>query len=288
MNLKSLKYKKYKTEFISVFAGILIIVLNMLLLPKSMALVSPLINLMGGLIAFIPSFWHFYAEYRKRTVMEEQFINFTYDLSESIKSGMNLPLALKHSSKNDYLSLNPYVNKLAAQVDWGIPFGKALSMLATKTRSVPIKRSIATIIETYKVGGEVAKTLSSVSSSLRLINRIKKERKSSIFSQIFTSYLIYFVFIFILVILQIFLLPMLMPIEEMTTGGPMGGGMPIEAYGQSFLWFIIIQGFFAGLVTGKLAEGSFISGLKHSVFLIAIGYTIFSMAIALSPHAALM
>lgn len=272
-----------KKEFYSIVAGIVIILLNLLFLPRELAIVSPLINLMGGLIAFVPSFWHFYSEYKRKMDIEEQFINFIYDLSESIKAGMSLPLALKHCSKNDYLSLNPYVNKLAAQVDWGIPFEKALDMFSRRTASVPVKRAVATIIETYKVGGEVARTLASVSDSLRLINRIKKERRSSVYSQIFTSYLIYFVFIFILIMLQVFLIPTLIPVEELAgAGGPMAGKMPAQMYAQSFIWFIVIQGFFAGLVTGKLSEGSVISGLKHSVFMVAIGYTIFSMAAATS------
>ncbi|UCC91734.1 MAG: hypothetical protein JSV39_00465, partial [Candidatus Aenigmatarchaeota archaeon] len=52
--------------------------------------------------------------------------------------------------------------------------------------------------------------------------------------------------------------------------------MPVELYTQSFINFILIQGFFAGLATGKMAEGSIIAGLKHSIVLIVIGYTIFS------------
>ncbi len=35
---------------------------------------------------------------------------------------------------------------------------------------------------------------------------------------------------------------------------------------------------FAGLATGKMAEGSVIAGVKHSLVLIVIGYSIFSIA----------
>jgi hypothetical protein len=39
-----------------------------------------------------------------------------------------------------------------------------------------------------------------------------------------------------------------------------------------------MQGFFAGLATGKMAEGSIVGGLKHSIILIVTGYLVFSMA----------
>ncbi len=53
--------------------------------------------------------------------------------------------------------------------------------------------------------------------------------------------------------------------------------IPAELYTQTFINFILVQGFFAGLATGKMAEGSLMAGLKHSIVLIVIGYTIFSL-----------
>ena len=54
-----------------------------------------------------------------------------------------------------------------------------------------------------------------------------------------------------------------------------------EIFSQGFAMFIVIQGIFAGLATGKMAEGSLSAGLKHSVFLTLLGYGIFSIAVAL-------
>ena len=95
-------------------------------------------------------------------------------------------------------------------------------------------------------------------------------------SQIITSYLIYFVFIFILVILQTFLIPALAGIPG-SSGSDAAASESIIST-QSFINFILIQGFFAGLVTGKMAEGSVVAGLKHSILLITTGYTLFSFA----------
>ena len=88
-----------------------------------------------------------------------------------------------------------------------------------------------------------------------------------------------FVFIAILVILQTFLIPALSPPAGLTGGivtSPTAGLQ--EVYNSSFVNFIVVQGFFAGLVTGKMAEGSIVAGFKHSILLIVVGYTIFSVS----------
>jgi flagellar protein FlaJ len=155
-----------------------------------------------------------------------------------------------------------------------------LKIFSEKVRSTPIRRSVSTIIETYKVGGKISDTLRAIGQSLIEINKIRQERSASVQSQLVTSYMIFFIFIFILLILKSFLLPSfgsmqmspsLMGEEEKS---PL---VPSELYTQTFINFILVQGFFAGLATGKMAEGSLIAGLKHSIVLIVIGYTVFSI-----------
>jgi hypothetical protein len=92
---------------------------------------------------------------------------------------------------------------------------------------------------------------------------------------------IFFVFIFILIILQSFLIPTLTQrstsaIALDVTQAPQT--LPTaQDYSQTFATFIVMQGFFAGIATGKMAEGSIAHGLKHSLILIVAGYLIFSI-----------
>jgi flagellar protein FlaJ len=231
---------------------------------------------MGGLIAVTPPLLSFYAKYRRSKEIENQFIIYVTDLSEAIDSGMTLPIALKYCARREYGILTKHIRDMALQVDWGVPFKKSLEIFAKNVNSVQINRAVRTIIETYKVGGKIKDTLSAITVSLVEINKIKSERSVSVHSQIMTSYMIFFVFIFILVVLQTFLLPAL-TIPEVP--GVMDTAEPLspEIYSGSFLNFILVQGLFAGLSTGKMAEGSVIAGLKHSVILTVTGYTVFSL-----------
>jgi flagellar protein FlaJ len=277
MKLKGISEKVLVLEMLSVVTGVIILLLNFLLLAEVFPFLAPIINILGALIAIVPPFFIFYNRYRASKEFEKQFIMFITDLTESIDSGMTLPMALKHSSERDYSVLTPYIKEINSKVDWGIPFEKALTDFAIKVKSIPIKRSVSTIIETYKVGGKVSDTLRAIGRSLIEIDKIKSERTASVQSQIVTSYLIFFVFIFILVILQTFLIPALGAASQSALEDVGGTSVTSILYTQTFINFIVIQGFFAGLATGKMAEGSVVAGFKHSLVLIVIGYTLFSV-----------
>ena len=275
---------KYYWEILSVFAGVAIIAANMFLLPSILPpgifkIVEPMVNLAGAMTAIVPPVLIFYTRYKNSKEMEAQFIVFISDFTNAIDSGMTLPLALRYCIRKDYGVLSPHIRSIASQVDWGIPFREALRMFSEKVSAPPVKRAITTIIETYKVGGKISDTLRAVGESLMEINKIKAERSVSVQSQILTSYLIFFVFIFILVILQSFLIPALTPKGEIVGITNLGGATAPEIFPpEIFVNFILIQGFFAGLATGKMAEGSVVAGFKHSIVLITIGYSIFSLA----------
>jgi flagellar protein FlaJ len=275
-----MKEFKYFLELISIAVGAMILITNNIFVVEVIPLLVPVLNVIGGIILIVPPTLIIYTKYRTKREVEQRFIGFVLDLADSITSGMTLPMALEHCSKRDYASLTPLINDLNAQVNWGIPFDKALKNFARGTGSKPVRRSVTTIIETYKVGGKISDTLSAVSKSMLTIEKLNKERRSSVYSQIVMLYLIFFVFIGILIIMQVSLIPVLSP-EEI-------GGLsltmqttivPAELYTETFIYFIIIQGFFAGLAVGKMAEGTVAAGLKHSAFLIIIGYALFSFAV---------
>ncbi len=271
-------------EIASVIAGVGILVLNNLYLAELLPFVAPFLNVIGGLIAVGPPLLIFYNRYQRRRTIDSQFLVFMADLTESLNSGMTLPLALEYISSRNYLSLSSLVNDLAAQVDWGIPFQTALRTFSRKSQSLTIQRAVTTIVEAYNIGGKLANTLSAINESLISIEKIKKERSASVHAQIVTGYLIFFIFIGIIVILNTFLLPALaaptaVGISDVGLPGATSASQFSEIFKQSFINFIVIQGLFAGLATGKMAEGSLIAGVKHSILLIAIGYTVFSFAV---------
>lgn len=261
-------------EFLSLAVGISIISLGVLFVYPYSPLLSAILNIAGLFIGGVPAVYFIYRRHVVMKEIEDSFVEFMRDVTDSIESGMTLPLALENTAKREYGHLSKHVNALASQVSWGIPFEKALVTFARKTGSGTISRAVNTVIDTYKVGGRVSTTLNAVASSLQAIGKIRSERVSASRSQLVTIYVIFGIFIAIMVMLELFMIPQL---------PSLGGSFSTAFITASFAGFIVLQGFFAGLAAGKLAENSFSAGLKHSLIYMIAGYGVFTLSIEIAP-----
>jgi flagellar protein FlaJ len=255
-------------------------------------------------IAWMPYWIDFFMEVQRQKAIESHFPDFVRNLVGAIKSGMPVSKAIVYVSSSDYGPLNKYVRKMANQVEWHIPVHRVFLNFSKETNNPIISRAISTVIEAEKSGGNIEDVLGSITSSLLTIKKIKQERKAAIQGQITQSYVIFFIFLAVLITIQNLLIPYISRIEQTDisgTGLNSAGGLqqlqkPVKMDFSSFpafiisagKWFIsmsgvftmlaLIQSFFAGVVLGKLAEGDFKSGLKHSFIMMTI--SLFIMATA--------
>ncbi|MCX8147200.1 MAG: type II secretion system F family protein [Candidatus Woesearchaeota archaeon] len=251
----------------------------------------------------------FFAEIQRQKNIEARFPDFIRYLSGAIRSGMPVSKAIIHVSKTDFGDLTPYVKKLANQMEWAMPVHKALLIFAHDTGNPVIKRAIATVIEAEQAGGLIEDVLETVTQSVIEIKKIKDKRKANIHSQVIQSYVIFCVFLIIMIIVQNLVVPYVSHLgetaagEEEITGGilvPLGGMIQevkfdfssLSAFISSlgawftslkgvFLMISLIQGFFTGIVIGKLAEGQIYPGLKHSLVLMTIAFFVISLSQAI-------
>jgi flagellar protein FlaJ len=222
-----------------------------------------------------------YSEMSKVKLLEDSFPQFMHDLVETVRSGMTLPQALGTISKNDYGPLSPYVKKLNAQLEWGIPFSKSFLNFTRSTKSKIIGRIGSTVVESHEYGGNLTDVFESISNTTVEIERLREERKMYLNSQIVSGYIIFFVFLAVIIGLQKFLVPTLsqVSVKQMAENVIDTASQTMESeYKTIFRNMIIIQGVFAGLVIGKMSEGAVTGGVKHSLFLTIIGLVIFILS----------
>jgi flagellar protein FlaJ len=178
---------------------------------------------------------------------ERNLFIFLDDLKDLLQGGMNIVTAIEITTEHDYGALNEPLKRLAAQVKIGVPFEVALTEVFGKIDSPMFLQVTQIIAETTKVGGNIIKVFSSVSTYVRTVNDMVDERRSKTFSTVFSSYFIFFVFIAIILIIQIIFLPMLSSNSMSITGGT--GVTKSESladvnFNKYFLYLIIIQGLF--------------------------------------------
>lgn len=234
------------------------------------------INVIAGFMLIFPIVIVKYTEYKKKKEIEEMFPVFLRDFVEAVRGGLVIPQAFKSVSRNDYRALSPYVKKISEQLDWGISVDKVLPKFAREVKSELIGRVVSSVIESHRFGGNLADTFEALANTATEIKRLRAERRTYLQSQLITGYIIFFVFLGVMIALEKFLVPGL---AKTSLPGGVGEAMQekvLEEYKAVFRNLILIQGFFAGLSVGKMAEGAMVAGLKHSMFMMLVGVLVFT------------
>jgi len=260
----------------------MIFLIDFLLFFESMQLFSS-IAIIAMLTFAFPIMLFIYADYKKKKEVEEMFPIFLRDFVESVRGGLTLPQAFKSLRGNDYKSLTHYIKKIASQLDWGIPVEKVLINFAKETESRLIGRIISSVVESHRFGGNFADTFEALSNTSLEVERLRQERRLYLQSQLMTGYIIFFVFLVVIIGLGKFLVPSLSEVTAAGLGTPLSAtetsAPPVDLAGEYKMIFrnlILLQGLFAGLAVGKMAEGSIISGVKHSMFMMIVGIIVFT------------
>lgn len=278
-------YQKNKELIIitlSISLGAFLVLINVLIITAENDFYFTITNIFTVGIVSLPIAFIYYKKYKNIQAYEDNYPAFLRTIVEGINGDMSLPLAINYASKSNYGTLTPHINKLVAQMSWGINFEDALQNFAASLDSPLVTRSVSTIIESHRSGGNIAGVLSAVSGSIIEIEKIRRERSMLISSQMMTGYIIYFIFIIVMIGIREFLLcsfnyQSVSAVGETIFHGSETEGIS-EQYGIMFTHLSIIQGFFAGLVIGKLSEGQLSAGAKHSIILALVGYTSLTLA----------
>lgn len=280
-----MKFELKLKHYVGIVVGALILILDIILFfdfskfsPRDWYF-SPIL-VIGILVGGINFFLDVLDENKRQKELELKFLEFVRSLVETVRSGVNIPQAIMHVSNTNLGALTPYVQKLASQLEWGYPLHDALTIFADDTKNEVIKRSVAIVIQAEKSGGDMGSVLEAVTTSVLEIKKVKEERKSNSYSQTVQGYIIFFVFVVIMIVMQVYLIPKLSSIGGEIGQGLSGVGVSAGAgssssgvaFGPIFTATIVVQGLFAGLMLGKFAEGDFVSGMKHSLIMVVVGY----------------
>jgi len=221
---------------------------------------------------------------------EAMFLEFARDLAEGVKSGTPISRSVLNVQNKNYGSLTKHIQKLGNQVSLGIPIKDALETLSRDVGSTVISRAITLIREAEKAGGDIEVILDSVVFSISQTEVLKKERRAAIYNLVVQGYIIFFIFIAIMLVMQFKIFPIVTNFNLEDTGGSGGSGglnfatgagfalgsssLTPDEIANSFLFLLFTQGFFMGLIIGKISEGKIKPGLKHSIILVALAWII--------------
>ncbi len=211
------------------------------------------------------------------TEKEEMFLEFARNLVESVKVGTPISKSIINVRDKPYGVLSKHVKKLANQIAMGIPLGKALQVFSSDIQNKNISRAITLIGQAEKAGGDIGEILESVAGAVSMSDKLKKERRAVIQTLVVQGYIIFFVFIIIVLIMQFRIVPIISNISSVGaigigSGATSSSDLSPDTLSTSFLYLLLVQGFFSGLAVGKLAEGTLKAGVKHSFALMILSF----------------
>lgn len=255
-------------HWFGIVVGIILAVTSFIFLSGNLLSFSLVVSAIVGILPFMITFLINQSKQREK---EEKFLEFTRDLVETVRSGTPVGKAIINLRKREYGTLTSHVTKLANQLTVGITLTDALEIFARDVSSPVVSRAVSLISEAEKAGGNIEKILESVSNSVDQTEKLRKERQAAVSNLVTQGYMIFVIFIVIMLVMEFKILPLVSDLG----GGSEGLSMEVSSLNPDELsmplfMMLVVQSFFAGLVIGKISEGSVRAGIRHSFILLTI------------------
>ena len=233
------------------------------------------------LLVVVPFMISFLLGQSRQREKEDKFLEFTRDLVEMVRSGTPVSKGIINLRKREYGTLSSHVVKLANQLTIGITLTEALLVFAKDTASPVISRAVSLISEAERAGGNIEVILESVANSVAQVDKLRKERQASVSNLVTQGYMIFFVFIIIMLVMEFKILPL---VADLQTGEGLSlnvNKLDAGEFSLPLFVMLLVQSFFAGLVIGKISEGTLKAGVRHSFILLTVTLLITTGARAL-------
>jgi flagellar protein FlaJ len=232
-----------------------------------------------------PFGYFFNREAKRIAAVDEKFPDFLRDIAESSRAGMTLPRALVTAAQGSYGALTPEIKRMAAQVEWGIDFGDALSRFAQRCKTPLIDRTVSLVVEAQRAGGSVVDILTAASEDAREIKQIVSERNVQMSMYNVVIYISFFVFIVVVLVLSAQFIPAFKKAVGAASGQQVGGlqfhDFDPEDFNSIFFQAAVVQAIGGGLVGGVLTKGNPVSGFIHVAVMLGVAWLSFRVMVGL-------
>ena len=201
---------------------------------------------------------------REKFGLETKLPDFIRDVAESRKIGLSPEASIEGLGSKKYAQLSKPVEKMGAQLSWGLNLGKVVSTFIASVNSWLTKVVGALMLEVVDVGGGTVRSFSEMADFTRKINDLEAEKRATLRPYIFVTYMAG-----IMIVLTTFLMVYFLQQTSLAPGAFAGASVQPGTI-DLLLVSAIFEGFVVGLVAGKMGEGSLSDGFKHSMILVTI------------------
>jgi flagellar protein FlaJ len=261
-------YKKALVFIIPVFAiiGVFGIIGTDALKPIGL----PEIATIGLVAASFPFAYQYYRISKINYNAEESIPSFIRDITESQKTGLSPEKSILQATKRkDYGPFSKFLDLIRSQIEWGIPLRKTFDNMRREIRSWFVIVNFAMMVETIEIGGNSIQSLEILSEYSEKEREMQVNRRALLKPYILLAFMwsaLIAVTTTIVAITTSMMTGVVSTDLSSVTQIAMQGQLNVFSVG------IIIQCWISGFFIGKISEGNFGAGFKHSALLAATAY----------------
>jgi flagellar protein FlaJ len=230
----------------------------------------------GFLIAITFSAFIEYSNYRWGRQIESSIPRLLRDIAESVHSGVTLPKAVKEAVEKGYGPLSKELEKVIVLFTLGSSWEVAVMSLTKSVRSPSLVRFATILVEANQSGGKTSEVLDTSVDLFSNIEQYKEEQNNNMKPYLYTIYAAIAIFLLIsFIVLNQFLIPLAASTQNTATDNRVTV-FDINYYTSILFWASIVESLFGGIIAGKIGDGSYLAGLRHSALLLVITLIFFN------------
>jgi flagellar protein FlaJ len=218
-------------------------------------------GLSKGLLAYLAQ--------RRAAELERVLPDALRQMSSTLRAGVGIDSALEDIARSNYGELSLEFERVITEVNKGRPLVNALLALSRRSCSSLYQRAFQLIVEGIERGAALANVLDSVSTDIREIQAIQRERKAATTQQIMFLYAV-------ALFAAPFIVGLTMGVSSISVGG-VKIGMAAEMTTIAMA-YNAIQAFICGLAVGVLRYGKISKGLVYTIPFMIIATVVFLLA----------
>jgi flagellar protein FlaJ len=221
------------------------------------------------ILMFPPSIAYEY-KMRKLAKLDRSIPDFLRRLGEINEVGLTLQSAISLLLKSDIGVLSGEVKRVWLGLEWGNEMKDALTRFENRVGTPSLRRAVTLLVKASEVSDDTKDVLMIAAEDADNMVSLRKQRFETGFVYMSTVYIAFFTFIYVCYSFSMEFLP---PMSKLGTGSLVN----VSQINSTMFSTCSILGFFSGIMTGQMAEGRVMFGLKHAILFLLLTYLSFTM-----------
>jgi flagellar protein FlaJ len=235
---------------------------------------------LGVLSAIGPVGFYNHLKAKKKKEINDQLPDFLREIGSSTSSGMTIFDAIRSAARGDHGRLTPELQRMAAQLSWGISVKDALNNFAKRVNTNSVRRMAITVNKALEIGGNTSAVFNAAAKEIDQAKMVEQQRMAEMSMYSIVIFISFFVFLAVILIIDKTIFAAFADLQPSMPTGQSISGMSIAQVDNNmlkntFFLFVLVQSIGGGLLGGFMMDGRLSSGVRFGFILVLISFFTF-------------